>query len=316
MVILKSCLIAGGAGFIGSNLAERLINNGDHVTIIDDLSTGTLNNLRKIRSNIEFIEKDICDTCDLNGFDAIYHLACIANPSDYTHKPLETLSSGSFGTDNLLKIAKRSGAKFYYFSSSEIYGHHEPKDGSISESSASKIKILHSRSPYYICKMFSEEYVKAYSEKNDIEYLIIRPFNIYGNNMDSKSQYGRVITNFIKWSVNDEPVCINGNGNQIRSFCHVNDLIDALITLDKLPQFKNNVINIGNPQPIKIIDLAKLILHITNSSSKIVFKDEIEYEPAFRNPDISLIKEWIGWNPQIMLNAGLEDLINQNKNGY
>ena len=306
---MRRYLVAGGAGFIGSHLVKRLVAENGSVTVIDNLSTGNRSNLESVSDKIKFIESDITDLQEHDDFDAIFHLACVANPSDYVRRPLEILKSGSFGTDNLLKVAEKTGARFYYFSSSEVYGHHKPEDGIFSESTTTNIEILHDRSPYCVSKIFSEEYVKSYSEMNGVNYLIVRPFNIYGTNMDSKSEYGRVIHNFVNRAVWSEPLIVNGDGSQIRSFCHVSDIVDAMMLLDEQQDLKQRIVNIGNPEPISILDLAKLTIALAKSKSSIEFGEKVDHEPYFRCPNISTIEKWLSWHPRIDLKTGILALI-------
>jgi Nucleoside-diphosphate-sugar epimerases len=308
-MVLKKYLVAGGAGFIGSHLVERFVAEGHEVTVIDNLCTGSLNNISNVSEKISFICSDICqfDTCE--KFDAVFHLACAANPDDYIKMPLELLFASSTGIHNLLEIANKSKARFYYFSSSEIYGHQmKSSDSVLSEDSYSSVGLLHKRSPYYIGKMFSEEFVKAYSTENNLNSIIIRPFNIYGTRMDTKSTYGRVISNFINWSIENKSLRINGDGKQTRSFCHINDLLDAVFLLEQCSNFDYPVLNIGNPTPISILGLAQTVQSISQKNLKIFFEEKVEHEPRWRTPDITKISQWLGWFPQITLKNGLKEV--------
>lgn len=306
---MKKYLIAGGAGFIGSHLAERLVLEGNEVTIVDNLCTGSLDNLSDIYDKISFVHSDVCCFETAEEYDVIFHLACIANPRDYVESSLSLLSSASFGTQKLLEIADKSKARFYYFSSSEVYGHHmKSSEFALSEDSYSSIGLLHERSPYYVSKMFGEEYVKAYSVKHGFDYVIIRPFNVYGTRMDIKSPYGRVISNFIRWSVIDKPLQINGDGKQTRSFCHINDFLDAVFLLENHSIFKHSVINIGNPVSVSIFDLATIIQSVSQKELPIIYEKKIEHEPLWRKPDITRINQLTGWSPKVKLEDGLREV--------
>jgi nucleoside-diphosphate-sugar epimerase len=232
-------------------------------------------------------------------------LAAIANPLDYETYPIETLSVNSNGSNNMIKIAENSKAKYVFFSSSEVYGNYDslPR-GSLSETSGSRIVLNQKRSPYVVGKCFGEEITINLCMNKGIEYLIIRPFNIYGPKMDLMTKYGRVIPNFCIWGLLGQPLKIHGDGTQIRSFCHIDDLINALNLLIN-SNFKNNSINIGYPQPISILDLARLISEILEMEENYIFVERYEFEPFIRIPDINKIKSIIGWKPQIDLRTGL-----------
>ncbi|MDR2943901.1 MAG: NAD-dependent epimerase/dehydratase family protein [Methanosarcinales archaeon] len=306
---MKKYLVAGGAGFIGSHLVERLVAEGNEVTVVDNLCTGSLENISAVLDKIIFVESDICCFDTTEKYDTIFHLASIANPADYVILPLNLLSDVSFGTHRLLEVANECKARFYYFSSSEVYGHQMVSEFfSLSEESYSSIGLLHERSPYFISKMFGEEFVKAYSEMNNLDYIIIRPFNIYGTKMDLKSQYGRVIPNFLKWASDSAPLKINGDGRQTRSFCYINDFLDAVLLLETLSEFQYSVVNIGNPDSISILNLAKCVQSISHKNIEILYENKVEHEPCWRKPDICRINQWIGWYPKTKLECGLKEI--------
>ena len=301
-------MVAGGAGFIGSHLVDFLLENGYEVTVVDNLITGSLKNLRGCIKHISFKECDIADFETDETYSMIFDLASIANPTDYVSCPQSVLNSASFGVKRLLDISKRCNSKFIYFSSSEVYGHHLDTDTGFSEDTYCNIPLLTSRSPYYIAKLFGEQYVKTFCEGNNLQYLIVRPFNIYGTRMDLKSPYGRVITNFIKAALQNSPILINGDGNQVRAFCHIDDFLDGLFGY-LAHENKENLVNIGNNEPISILNLAKLIVKLTKSSSTLTHVPAIDNEPRYRNPGIDRIFNSIGWVPKITLEKGLAELI-------
>ena len=312
----RKYVVAGGAGFLGSHTVDFLLESGHNVVVLDDFSTGSMNNLDKhIDSpHLEIFETDITERVpDIKDVDGVFHLACHGNPSDYENAEINTLSANSFGTVNLLNLARRNDAWFVYFSSSEIYGNHLsiPKDG-LEEGTHSIQSLLHKRSHYPIGKMFGEEITKRYCDESDIEYLIIRPFNIYGPRMDSKSEYGRVIINFFKWALNQKPCVVNGDGMQTRSFLYIDDFISFIkrIMESNIAHLNWNVVNVGYPREITILELAKMINKITRNKAGIKHAPRYPEEPMFRLPNIERARE-LGWEPEISLEEGLERLMDQ-----
>ena len=305
---MKTSLVSGGAGFIGSHLVDRLVESGDRVIVVDNLSTGTLSNLSNSIESIRFIESDVENVEVKEHVDRVFHLASIANPSDYAMMQSSVMSSASLGTQKMLEIAQRDSSRFYYFSSSEVYGSH-PEGDVLSESSRSDLRLLTNRSAYLVAKMFGEQ-MTMIARYMGLDARIIRPFNIYGCRMDMKSPYGRVMTNFIRAAKKGEPLTINGDGLQTRSFCYINDFIDALLLYDSKAA-GSLVVNIGNPVQTKIIDLAKSIIDLTESGSPIVHANPVPFEPRFRCPDISLIQGITGWSPKTTLDEGLKNIIDK-----
>ena len=314
---IKSVLVAGGAGFIGSHLVEHLLRQKSiqRVLVVDNFISGTIENLEGSRGDgkLEILEMDITDPgvidgCE-GGFDLVLHLAAIANPKDYERKPVETLRVNSQGSENLVTIAERNMAKFIFFSSSEVYGDQEPAlTGSLEDASWSRIILNQKRSPYVVGKCFGEEITKNLCLDKGMDHLIIRPFNIYGPKMDMMTNYGRVIPNFCIWGLNGDPMRIHGDGEQIRSFCYVDDFINALISLLNSGVVGKSI-NIGNPDPISIIELAGLISDILGVEENFGFVERYPYEPFCRVPDISLIKKLTGWEPEMDLRSGLESTV-------
>lgn len=306
------CLVAGGAGFIGSHLIDRMAGSGWEVTVVDNLVTGNLKNLENVRPKVDFFNSDIADFKTNTEFDMVFHLAAIANPNDYVADQYNVLRASSFGTDNLLRIAEKSSARFCYISSSEVYGHRCTKpEISVYEDSFSDVSLLNERSPYFVGKMFSEEYVKAFCTMKDIDHVIIRPFNIYGTRMDSRSVYGRVVTNFFRQAASGHPLTINGDGEQTRSFCHVDDFVDALILLTDTCHWKHHVLNVGNPNNVTINSLAKKISLLFGNELKIEKRPSVPFEPRHRRPKIDRVHEWLGWAPKTNLDDGLHDIFEE-----
>ena len=307
----RRSLVAGGAGFIGSHLTEALVKRGDEVTVVDDLSTGSLDNLSGVIGSVEFVEADIGSFEAGGRFDKVYHLACTANAADYTARPLDVLRSSSSGTANLLGIASESGADFCYFSSSEVYGD-QPQGGSgTAESSTASFRPLTARSVYQVSKSFAEELVARSCEASGIWYAILRPFNIYGTRMDVRSPYGRVMTNFARSLSRGEPLTVNGDGLQTRSFCHVDDAVRAVLLLDSLPGYPCAPLNVGNPEQVTIEGLARLMAEACGAEARIVHADPVPDEPRHRMPDVSLARSLLGWSPEIPLREGIRDVLRE-----
>ena len=300
-------IVTGGAGFIGSHLAERLAAEGHDVIVVDNLSTGSLSNLDEFRDRITFVKTD-AETYEHTGpADYIFHLASVANPADYVMMQSNVLSSASDGTRRMLEIANREGARMIYFSSSEVYGSH-PEGTCLSEGSMSNVKLNTSRSAYLVAKMFGEQTVLTSRIETGADARIVRPFNIYGRRMDSKSPYGRVMVNFLRSSFEGRPLTVNGDGFQTRSFCQVSDFIDGLLRYTE-SETDEPIVNIGNPVPTRIIDLAETVIRLTGSGSEIVHAPPVEFEPRHRCPDISLIGKICGWSPKMSLEEGLREMI-------
>jgi nucleoside-diphosphate-sugar epimerase len=312
---LNNIIIAGGAGFIGSHLVRNLLGrNGNlHLTVIDNLSTGSIKNLNDHLDDarLEFIEADITKPLtDIPDIDIILNLAAIANPLDYEQHRLDTLMVNSRGNENLIKMARRWGAKYVFFSTSEVYGDHNPLPANGLREEDNCRQVLHTkRSPYAIGKMFGEEIVSNLCTEAGLDYLIIRPFNVYGPNMDVRSPYGRVIPNFLNWAILKRPLKVNGDGTQQRSFIWIEDFIEALLRLIEQPNLDAPVVNIGNPISVSILELALLVNKITRNPAGIEFADRYPFEPHFRTPNIDRITQLTGWFPKVSLAKGLEHIL-------
>jgi nucleoside-diphosphate-sugar epimerase len=287
----------------------------EKILVIDNFSSGSRENLKdSIKDErLAILDMDITDNSVTNrsgdGFDLVLHLAAVANPKDYERHPVETLMVNSHGSENMIAIAERNKAKYIFFSSSEVYGNHNPiPNDSLGETAQSRIILNQRRSPYVVGKCFGEEMTINLCRNKGLDHLIIRPFNIYGPNMDLMTNYGRVIPNFCVWGLRGDPLKIHGDGTQIRSFCFIDDLIEAFISLLN-EDVVGKSINIGYPHPTSILDLGRMVSEILNIEEKFQHVERYPYEPYMRVPDITLMKKLTGWEPRIYLRSGLERTI-------
>jgi len=305
---MKTVLITGAAGFIGSHLCDTFIKEGFYVIGIDNFITSNPKNIEHLNaeSNFKFIEQDV--TIPLNieeDLDLILHFACPASPVDYLRFPLETLKVNSIGTLNTLEIAKTNDARYVFASTSEIYG--DPEIHPQPEYYWGNVNPVGPRSVYDEAKRFSEAITMSYFREYGLDIRIVRIFNTYGPRM--KSADGRVVPNFITQALNNENLTVYGNGNQTRSFCYVDDLIQGIFQISNNDDLKGEVMNLGNPEEYKIIDFAKMIIEKTGSKSEITFKTLPEDDPKQRRPDITKTKQLIGWEPETSLELGLKKTI-------
>jgi len=294
---MKRILIAGGAGFIGSHLARKLINRGDEVVVLDNFSSGRKKNL--IDLDIEIINHDVIDKINLSGFNEIYHLASLASPIFYQNNPVETALSNSIGTFNLLTQAQLHKTKFLFVSTSEVYG--DPLKHPQKESYWGNVNPVGIRSCYDESKRFGESLVMDFHREYGVKTHIARIFNTYGPNIMIGD--GRVISNFIWQALKNNNISIYGDGKQTRSFCFVSDTVDGLTKLMASNFYEP--INLGNPSEITIKELAEKIIEMTNSKSKIIFKKLPTDDPQKRCPDISRAKKILSWQPRVKLEEGL-----------
>ena len=303
--------ITGGAGFVGSHLAEFLLAQGHQVTCIDNLITGNSKNLEDIRGNenFSFIEYDVTNYIDFpDSVDYILHFASPASPADFARFPIQILKAGGVGTLNALGLAKAKKAKFLLASSSEVYG-----DALINpqqEDYWGNVNQIGPRGVYDEAKRFAEALTMAYHRQHGIDTRIARIFNTYGPRM--RKDDGRVIPNFITQALNDEPLTVFGDGSQPRSFCYVSDLIQAIYRL--MLAEVNEPVNLGNPHEITIRELAEKIIEITGSKSAITLKPLPQDDPKTRQPDITRARNFLGWQPQVALDEGLRTTIEWFKN--
>jgi len=302
----KTSIITGGAGFIGSHLTLRLLNSGYRVFCVDNLITGNPDNLKPLFKNksFEFIKQDVCNRINLAGkVDYVLHCASLASPEDYLRFPIKTLKVGSLGTHNALGLAKEKKAVFMLFSTSEVYG--DPLVHPQKESYWGNVNPIGVRGCYDESKRFAEALTMAYRRAHKLDTKIVRIFNTYGPGM--RPNDGRVIPNFISQALNNEPLTVYGRGEQTRSFCYVSDLVEGLYRLMKSPI--NEPVNLGNPGEFTIMQLAKIILKLTKSKSRIIFKTLPQDDPRQRQPDIAKAKKLLKWSPAVSLEKGLKKTI-------
>ena len=299
-------LITGGAGFIGSHLVSKIIDNAEKIIILDNLLTGSEKNINKYfeSSNFQFISHDIQNHYDPEeNIDCVIHLASCASPVAYSENPINTLKSGSIGTINALGIARKYNSNFLLASTSEIYG--DPKISPQHEDYWGNVNPVGPRSMYDESKRFAEAATQAYISKYKLNAKIVRIFNTYGPNM--KLDDGRVVTNFIVQALKNKDITVFGEGLQTRSFSYVDDTVNGIMLASSYQE--PDIFNIGNDNEITINQLAQTIIDITNTKSKIIFKDLPKDDPLQRKPDLSKSKQLLNYEPIIGLEKGLEKTI-------
>lgn len=299
---MKRILITGGAGFIGSHLSERLLNDGNDIICLDNFFTGSKNNIRHLISNnrFELVRHDIILEY-LAEVDQIYNLACPASPIHYQYNPIKTMKTSVMGIINMLGLAKRCKARILQASTSEIYG--DPRIHPQVESYWGNVNPIGIRSCYDEGKRATETLMMDYHRQNNVDIRIARIFNTYGPRMAIND--GRVVSNFIVQALKNEPITVYGEGSQTRAFCYVSDLVEALIKFMNNEEGFIGPVNLGNPHEFTILDFAKLIIKLTNSNSEIIFKELPKDDPIQREPDISLAKEKLNWTPSVSVEEGL-----------
>jgi len=304
---MPTCLVTGGAGFLGSHLCEELLRRGHRVICVDSLETGSLSNVEHIRdADFDFRLIDIIDPYFVDEqVDFVYHLASPASPIDYLRLPLHTLKVGSYGTHHTLGLAKAHRARFLIASTSEVYG--DPQVHPQPESYWGHVNPIGPRGVYDEAKRYAEALTMAYHRQQGVDTAIIRIFNTYGPRM--RPHDGRAIPTFLRQALQDRPITVFGDGSQTRSFCYVDDLIRGMIALAE--SGLHQPVNVGNPNEFTLLELAKAVIEVTNSRSEVIFEALPTDDPQVRQPDIGLAREALGWEPEIDLREGLRRTIEQ-----
>ncbi|MHB8658794.1 MAG: UDP-glucuronic acid decarboxylase family protein [Solirubrobacteraceae bacterium] len=302
---MSTCLVTGGAGFLGSHLCDELLSRGHRVICVDNLETGSLANIEHIRAdqfvhlNLDIIEPYFVE----EAIDFVYHLASPASPIDYLRLPLHTLKVGSYGTHHTLGLAKQHRSRFLIASTSEVYG--DPQEHPQQETYWGHVNPIGPRGVYDEAKRYAEALTMAYHRQQGVDTAIVRIFNTYGPRM--RPHDGRAVPTFLRQALQDRPITVFGDGSQTRSFCYVDDLVRGIIGLAESGY--HNPVNIGNPNEFTLLELANAVIEVTGSRSEIVFEALPTDDPQVRQPDISLAKEILGWAPEIDLLGGLRRTI-------
>ena len=300
-------LVTGGAGFIGSHLCRRLINEGHQVICLDNLFTGTRNNVKDLidKSNFELIIQDVTQPIQLDNIDQIYNLACPASPIHYQYNPVKTVETNVIGAINVLNLAKRTGACVLQASTSEVYG--DPNVHPQKEEYWGNVNPIGIRSCYDEGKRAAETLFFDYHRQYGVDIKVVRIFNTYGPNMQKND--GRVVSNFIVQAIEGKDITIYGDGLQTRSFCFVSDLVEGIVRLMNSDKAITGPINIGNPYEFTVKQLAEMIISMTKSESTIVYKPLPQDDPKKRKPDITLAMRELEWIPMVEIHEGLEKTI-------
>jgi dTDP-glucose 4,6-dehydratase len=304
---MATCLVTGGAGFLGSHLCDELLARGHRVVCVDNLETGSLANIEHIRSerflhlNLDIIEPYFVE----EPIDFVYHLASPASPIDYLRLPLHTLKVGSYGTHQTLGLAKKHRARFLLASTSEVYG--DPQVHPQPESYWGHVNPIGPRGVYDEAKRYAEALTMAYHRQQGVDTAIVRIFNSFGPRM--RPHDGRAIPTFLRQALQDRPITVFGDGSQTRSFCYVDDEIRGLIALAESGY--HMPVNIGNPDEFTLLELAEAVIEVTGAQSEIVFEALPTDDPQVRQPDIGLAREILGWEPTVDLREGLRRTIQQ-----
>jgi dTDP-glucose 4,6-dehydratase len=303
---MATCLVTGGAGFLGSHLCDELLARGNRVICVDNFETGSLANIEHIRDPERFlyVGLDIIEPYYIDEpVDFIYHLASPASPIDYLRLPLHTLKVGSYGTHHTIGLAKAKRARFLIASTSEVYG--DPHVHPQPESYWGHVNPIGPRGVYDEAKRYAEALTMAYHRQQGVDTAIVRIFNTHGPRM--RPHDGRAIPTFLRQALANRPITVFGDGSQTRSFCYVSDLIRGLIALSESGY--HDPVNIGNPDEFTLLELAETVKELTESSSEIVFEALPVDDPKQRRPDITLAKELLGWSPEVSLREGLRRTI-------
>ena len=297
-------VVTGGAGFLGSHLSTLLVERGDEVVAVDDLSTGSRDNLAHLddHERFTFVEHDVSTGLPVSGaVDGIVHMASPASVPDYLSRPIETLDVGSLGTRHGLELARATGARFVLASTSEVYG--DPHEHPQTEGYWGNVNPVGPRSVYDEAKRFAEAMTMAFHRTHGVSVGIVRTFNTYGPHL--RPSDGRVVSNFLVQALRGEPLTVYGDGTQTRSFCYVDDQVRGYAALLDTPEATGPV-NIGNPVEFTMLELAELVIEVTGSTSSVTYEKLPVDDPTQRRPDITLAGELLGWKPTIELRDGLE----------
>jgi UDP-glucuronate decarboxylase len=302
----KNVLVTGGAGFLGSWICDVLTRTGSRVVCLDNLSTGVFDNVQHLKGtkNFEFQKADTCEYSGRRKFDLIFHMASRPAPEDYQKHPVETAQANSLGTQQVLERARKSDARVFYASSSEVYG--DPEVFPTPESYVGRVDPLGPRSCYEEGKRFGESYCKAYSDEYGVEVRIGRIFNSYGPRLRAEGFYGRVVSRFLLQAFRGDNVTVFGDGSQTRSFCYATDTIEGVLKLVSNEGASGQAVNIGSEIETNIIDLARKIIRISNSKSQVEFRPFPPGDHHRRVPDGRKAKMILDWGPSVGLEAGLE----------
>ena len=304
---MPTSLVTGGAGFLGSNLCDHLLERGHRVICVDNLETGSLRNIQHIcRDEFEFKMLDITEHYEIDEpVDFVFHMASPASPIDYARLPLHTLKVGAYGTHNSLGLAKAKRARFLLASTSEVYG--DPLVHPQPESYWGNVNPIGPRGVYDEAKRYAEALTMAYLRQQGVNTCIVRIFNTYGPRM--RPNDGRAVPTFLKQALSDRPLTVFGDGSQTRSFCYVDDLIRGIVALAESDV--HDPVNIGNPNEFTLLELAKSVVEVTESRSEIVYEALPTDDPKQRQPDIGRARDLLGWEPTVELNEGLRRTIEQ-----
>ena len=304
---MKKILITGGAGFLGSHLCDRMIEQGNQVLCLDSLFTGSRKNIEGLEKNslFKFIKHDVVDPINIDELDEIYNLACPASPVHYQHNPIHTMKTSVLGALNVLELARKTGAKVFQASTSEVYG--DPSVHPQPEEYWGNVNTIGIRSCYDEGKRAAETLFFDYQRTHNLRIKVVRIFNTYGPRMAADD--GRVVSNFIVQALRGEDLTVYGDGSQTRSFCYADDLVEGFIRLMNASDSVVGPINLGNPGEFTMIELAEKVLRLTGSKSKLIHMPLPQDDPKQRRPDITKAKQFLDWEPTIALEQGLERTI-------
>jgi len=305
---VPTAVVTGGAGFLGSHLCEALVENGQRVICVDNLETGSLQNVEHLRGpEFTFVNHDLTSHLEIGeDVDFVYHLASPASPIDYLRLPLQTLKVGSYGTHNALGLAKWKRARFLLASTSEVYG--DPSIHPQPETYWGNVNPIGPRGVYDEAKRYAEALTMAYHRQQGVDTCIVRIFNTYGTRM--RPHDGRAVPTFLRQALADDPLTVFGDGSQTRSFCYVDDLVRGLVLLAESGE--HFPVNIGNPQELSLLELAQTVIAVTGSKSEIVFEALPVDDPQVRQPDITRARQLLGWEPTVPLEEGLRRMLQAN----